>query len=313
MSNERYEQLPFTDDQLKTIENWVWKPWMGKDDRTQLGWFKDGYCPACGDVTVVFQEWIPVLRIAAQKPVMVDADCICIGNHPGRPRNPPRRGCGRTGAVPANLEPPHQGIPAHGPPLPPLDAPEWDKAAAEVARGALDRIRGSCEKWGASVGTLLGIFGVVAIVGGPTAIGDVDSHSARIALVVLILLAGVCAFASTLLAAFGAQGGTPKIMPTWDGMEYRTYAMDQSRKAMWKLQCSRYSGIGAAVLVFLAGLLLLSVSLQSANSPTQTGRVVVVTKAGDVLAGQIDENGQITVGDQKVTNANQVILIKAAK
>jgi hypothetical protein len=317
MSNDPYQQQPFEDKHIEMIESWLWKPWMGTDRKTRLGSFKEGYCPACRHVMAVFQASVPVQGIAAAGPEGVKADCNCKGNHPGRPDDVPPCGCGRTGYVSPDPEPQGQGAPTNPPPaVEPLDAPEWEKAAGEVARKALDNIRSSCEKWGASVAALLGIFGAVAIVGGPTAIGEVEGDNAtRIALIVLILVAGACAIVSTLYAAWGAQGGTPRVEPNWNGMVYRTHVMSQSQKAKWRLLVSRLTGIAAAVLVFAAGALLLSVSLQSANNAANESRVVVVTKAGDLVVGQIDTvTGEITTLDgQKVTNLSQVILLKEAK
>ena len=58
----------------------------------------------------------------------------------------------------------------------PPDAADWDKAAVTFATEQLTRIRASATAW---TGTLLGLFGAVAVVGGTTKHADVPSPTLR--------------------------------------------------------------------------------------------------------------------------------------
>lgn len=189
---------------------------------------------------------------------------------------------------------------------PPPDAAEWDQAAGEFYRGSLDRIRSSAEKWTGSVATLLGLFGTVALVAGPSEIAKVPSH-VRDRVVGLIVLAGVAAGIAVLTGAFAAQG-TPRRMSPWNGDAYRAYVTQQAGTARRLLIASRCTGIGAALLVFITGVTVLVAGSGAAGKEASGSQIVVVTRQGQLICGELVESrGSVTVGGQAVDDVSTVV------
>lgn len=192
-------------------------------------------------------------------------------------------------------------------PPPPPDADAWEKAAEEFYIGSLEKIRGSAEKWCGTVATLLGLFGTVAIVSGPTEIAKIPEAWLRTTVIGLIVLAGVAAGTAVVVGAFAAQG-IPKERARWDGETYRAYVVGNSSTARTQLLVSRAAGIAAACIVFAGGVLLLIGANGAVGAKTPSAEVVVVTRGGGVECGELGRtSGEVTVNGAVVRSAIRVV------
>nr|BFE72689.1 hypothetical protein GCM10020092_059900 [Actinoplanes digitatis] len=146
----------------------------------------------------------------------------------------------------------------------PPDAAEWDKAAITFATEQLTRVRASATAWTGTVGTLLGLFGAVAVVGGGTTkLADVPDPALRWVIVGLVAVAGALAGISVVTGVRAAQGASLRTSDNWSGSAYRAAVVSNTADALDWLRWARWTGLGAALTVFSIGLLgLISVAAQ---------------------------------------------------
>src|SRR5256714_10718548 len=150
------------------------------------------------------------------------------GRHPG--------GVVVTGQPPPDPQSrPHQP----GPP----DAAEWDKAAVTFATEQLTRVRASATAWTGTIGTLLGLFGVVAVVGGTTKLADVRSPTLRWVIVGLVAVAGLLAGASIVTGVRAAHGASLRTSDNWSGSAYRAAVVKNTDDALDWLRRARWTGL----------------------------------------------------------------------
>jgi hypothetical protein len=190
----------------------------------------------------------------------------------------------------------------------PPDAAEWDKAAVTFATEQLTRVRASATAWTGTVGTLLGLFGAVAVIGGTTKLADVPSPALRWAIVGLVAVAGVLAGASVVTGVRAAHGASLRTSDNWSGSAYRAAVVTNTGEALNWLRWARWTGLAAALLVFTIGLLgLVSVAAQPQPKPTTT--VVVVDQAGAGTCGPIGRtaDGRLTVNSTPVGAVRDII------
>ena len=110
------------------------------------------------------------------------------------------------------------------------------------------------------------------------------------------------------------QGADFKLWTPWNGEAYRAYVMKNAEAAAKRLGRSRFWGITTAVLVSVAALVVLFLSsAHLGKDHTQPSQVVVVTTSGELVFGELVKapEGRVTVGDQEVPDAAQVVLLKA--
>ena len=210
-----------------------------------------------------------------------------------------------TGQPPPNPQSrPHQP----GPP----DAAEWDKAAVTFATEQLTRVRASATAWTGTVGTLLGLFGAVAVIGGTTKLADVPSPPLRWVIVGLVAVAGVLAGASVVAGVRAAHGAALRTSDNWSGNAYRAAVVKNTDDALHWLAWARWTGLAAALTVFTIGLLgLISVAAQPEQTATTTA--VVVDQAGTPICGPIGRttNGQLTLNGTPVSNVRNITPVAA--
>ena len=194
-------------------------------------------------------------------------------------------------------------------PPPPPDADVWEKAAEDFYIGSLDKVRGSAEKWCGTVATLLGLFGTVAIVSGPTELAKIPEAWLRTTVIVLIVVAGLAAGLAVVVGAFAAQG-VPKERTNWNGETYRAYVVGHSNSARIQLLISRAAGIGAACTVFAGGVLLLIGANGAVGAKTPSSEVVVVTRTGEIRCGELARKaGRVTVDGKSVQDVVRVVAV----
>jgi hypothetical protein len=189
----------------------------------------------------------------------------------------------------------------------PPDQAAWDKAEVDFRIGSLAAVRSAAEKWTATIGTLLGLFGVVAVIGGPGELKDIASADDRSTVLTLTIWAGVLAGVAVLAGAIAAQGAPWK---TWSsgGTSYRAYVKSRAQVSTWLLWVSRGLGVLAAGLVFAAGLVALNSAV--ASKPASATTVLVVTEGGELRCGALGEqNGGVTVDGQVVSDVREVMVV----
>lgn len=200
----------------------------------------------------------------------------------------------------------HDATPAdHTPP----DQDDWDKAATEAAIGQLTAVRGSAEKWAGTLTALLGIFTTVALVTRVDALADVP-EGWRLLAFLLVVAAGLAAALSIVLAAAAAQGFGLTRYNVWNGTALRAMLTDQTPKAARLLAGSRWTGLLAALALFVLGVLTLYLSLDSPEEGAGAS-VVVVTEDGQLRCGELDgaDDGSVTVAGNPVENVAQVLAV----
>lgn len=135
---------------------------------------------------------------------------------------------------------------------PPNDQADWEKAAQDFQQSILEKTQASAAVWAAAVSTLLGLFGTVALVTGPTEFMKLNSQM-RIAVVVATVIAGALAACSVVFAT-QAQELPDLATANWNGYAYRAFVASGAKRARTKLDQARQLGLFAAAVLFLLGL-----------------------------------------------------------
>ncbi|SNT63539.1 hypothetical protein SAMN05421812_115132 [Asanoa hainanensis] len=194
----------------------------------------------------------------------------------------------------------------------PPDAAEWDKAAVTFATEQLTRVRASAAAWTGTVGTLLGLFGAVAVVGGTTKLADVPSPTLRWVAVGLVAFGGLLAGASIVTGVRAAHGASLRTSDNWSGTAYRAAIVRNTDDALDWLRWARWTGLAAALTVFAIGLLgLISVAAKPEKAATTTA--VVVDETGAAVCGPIGRaaDGRLTVNGTQVGTVRDITVVTA--
>jgi hypothetical protein len=172
----------------------------------------------------------------------------------------------------------------------------------------LTRVRASATAWTGTVGTLLGLFGAVAVVGGTTKLADVPSPTLRWTIVSLVTIGGLLAGASIVTGVRAAHGASLRTSDNWSGSAYRAAVVHNTDDALDWLRWARWTGLAAALTVFAIGLLgLVSVATQPKQAATTTA-AVVVDQTGTAVCGPIGRttHGQLTVNGTIIGNVRDI-------
>jgi hypothetical protein len=124
----------------------------------------------------------------------------------------------------------------------------WDDRAADLAFNELPNLRTAAERWVASLGTVLGVFGVVLVVKGPADIAKIQNDVLYVLAGVLLAAAATSALTAIILGAFAAQG-SPREVERYTGEYIRTRYRHEARLAAKQLRLSRLAAIVAVVLL----------------------------------------------------------------
>lgn len=130
----------------------------------------------------------------------------------------------------------------------------WQKKAEELEFKALDNVRSAGEKWGVTLGALLGLTGTVLVVKGPESVTDLTSGG-KLAVGLTLALAFLAAIAATVLAALAAQG-TPRRLNWPSGPRLREWehgaALKAKNRLFWSRACTLVAVLAIAVAVAFA-------------------------------------------------------------
>jgi hypothetical protein len=163
------------------------------------------------------------------------------------------------------------------------------------------------------VGTFLGLFGAVAVVGGGTTeLADVPSTALRWVVVGLVALAGLLAGASVVTGVRAAHGATLRTSDNWSGSVYRAAVVRNTDDALTWLRRVRWTGLAAAATVFLIGLFgLIGVAAQP--KPKSTTSAVVVDQTGTARCGPIGRtaDGRLTLNGAPVGGVRDITPVTA--
>lgn len=156
------------------------------------------------------------------------------------------------------MTPPNNSTVSSDPPAdipPPPDQSDWDKAAEQFLLDLLTNVQASAGVWSGAIAALLGIFGTVALVTGPSDITKFGPDM-KGAVVVLTLIAGVLAGTALVLVTLAQQ--LPRVSSeNWNGSAYRAYVTKNAGRARCQLDWGRFLGVLAGAVVFTLGFAVL--------------------------------------------------------
>jgi hypothetical protein len=138
---------------------------------------------------------------------------------------------------------------------PPPDHAAWEDAAQAFQEASLRRVQESAGVWAGSLGALLGLFGTVAVVAGPSEVADLHTGT-RIAVIILVVIAGALG-GTAIYFATQAQEIPEVASDNWNGASYRVYVVTGAKKLRDKLRLAQRLGLVAAGVVFVVGVLAL--------------------------------------------------------
>ncbi|MEU8078792.1 hypothetical protein AB0B31_25555 [Catellatospora citrea] len=124
----------------------------------------------------------------------------------------------------------------------------WEERAAELAFNELPNLRAAAERWVASLSAVIGVFGVVLVVKGPSDISRIESDLGYVLAGILLAGAVAAALTAIIVGIFAAQG-SPRNVETYSGPYIRTRYRREARTAARLLTCSRVAAIVAVVLL----------------------------------------------------------------
>jgi hypothetical protein len=188
----------------------------------------------------------------------------------------------------------------------------WNKEADDVQVSALTDARGLATKWGATIGTLLGVFGIVVFAQGPSALTDVPGRAAYVVLA-FVLLATLSAVAAIYFAALAEVAAPTKLSPL-NGWTLKHLYDKRLPKIFEQLKLSRALALSAAVLVFGAVSVAWLATLHKRDAPSDPQTVLVTFNDGMAACGELKRtDGGLTVGGKKLLRVNQVAMSACPK
>ena len=233
-----------------------------------------------------------------KKPFGFTVACNCGYDHEGRPEEGSGNGCGAFGRLEFGTEPPQPGeskqvsVRAAERPAAPA-ALEWERRIREHGFGYLASIRGSAEKWGASIGTLLGLFAVVALVKGPSDISEVEGTlwgwGHRTWTITWVIVALAAAVFATAAAAYAAQGTPKKIR--FVGERLRKAERQGAKHAAWAMLGSRICAL-LAVAALATSVVWVWLTTPDKPEPTVGVRVNLVGADDRFVCGTLVASSQ---------------------
>jgi hypothetical protein len=269
----------------KLFENgWeAMRSWTPTSDET--GWHLNGACPRCkhdADKYIPIEVTVSGLdareargEVETGKYVV---QCNCPEAHPDQPKD--QSGCGAYwGAEITSEEPPRVvGAASVGP-----DTLRWEKKAAELEFNALANVRGTAEKWAATLTAILGLAGTVLIARGAAEIDKLPDGT-KIGIAILLAAALGAAAYATYRAALAAQG-TPEVLKWPNGFKLRKWELDRAKKAKEHLHQSRqFTFVALTAIVLAVGLSWFG---PKAESSSEGSKVVLTPATGQPLCGAL--------------------------
>jgi hypothetical protein len=192
------------------------------------------------------------------------------------------------------------------------DDKQWNTEADAIRHAALADVRGVAEKWGATVGTLLGLFSVVVFAKGPDTLTAIPGDDAYLVLA-LALLAILAAAGATYCAAMAAQG-TPATLENLNGWTLKQLCKARLPTALKLLKASRTLTLAAVLLILGAVTVGWLAALDARGS--SSGQKAIATRAdGSIECGELKLSGQQLALDtgsgtpHVLSNVRQIVLV----
>jgi hypothetical protein len=216
------------------------------------------------------------------------AMCNCGGDHEGRPTEV-KQGCGAFGRLDVG-SPESPRRPAGEKRIVLVEGGRytaspgelaWERRAEALAPDVLARVRAQAEKWTATVSSLTGIFGIVALIKGPEDVGKLGAWSKYGVIGFLALAIFLAAYATygAAKAAYGFPDGKQVV-----GAVLRRREREEARRARNMLRWSILAALGAVVA------LALGIGITWIASPKETSplaRVLVLDGDGVAVCGEL--------------------------
>jgi len=183
------------------------------------------------------------------------------------------------------------------------DETKWESEALTARHASLTNVRGTAEKWTATIATLLSLFSTVVIIRGGSDISKVSSGM-RNPVLILLAFAGLSGFAAVVQAAKAAQG-TPHQLKYLDGPHLREFVFKEAPKAASRLRRSRVFGLVAAALILGAGGVV-AYDAATVTAPSSGAGIVVVYDNGTIECIKLGDEDKPLSG---VTGVEQVLSV----
>lgn len=177
-------------------------------------------------------------------------------------------------------------------------AEDWAALARKAAIEAVPNLRKAATAWAGTVGTLLGLFSTVALIGGPATLDKVIP-AAREQLASLTVVAIGFAAIGTFLAAAASQGGIRSVVPTADELEQAS--SQEIVRARTQLRFSKISTF--LVLPVLAAILI--IGTQNLKEDPSPGTVLATYRNA--------ESGQTETVCGSLQSATSGLLVRPGK
>lgn len=268
-----------------------------------------GPCPICshhvintvgGHVTTVPGVSKAEVTTAETRSVRLLVECNCGENHEGKDAE--SLGCGAFGFIVAAWPIDKEGevdagtgdlartLPATFRQEPAeLADREWAREARSLSWTALTAIRSSAAKWAGSIGGIVGVFTVAALVKGRDDVSEL-TPSFRWA-VISILLLGLAATLVAMYSANEAAAGRP--VDVWQsGESVRAAYLKTGEEAAARLRLAQILTAWGAVLVVIAVVVLWT---GTEKSPDPTNLVQLTRTDGTTVCGTLESDGPLAV------------------
>jgi hypothetical protein len=227
---------------------------------------------------------------APTESILTVLSCNCDSKHEGRPED--AHGCGRFAGLHIEIEaaprklwrPQMRSKPRLRLAVEAASGQDkvWDDRAADQEGSMLMQLRELAEKWGATLGTLLGLFGIAVVAGAIDTVRDLD-EGYRIALAVLAALTALAGLGAIALAAQAAQGKAHRVNYI-SGREVRRIVRQDTKDARAKLKWSRRFA-ATATLLGIAGAVVLLLAPEGSGAKDK----VAVRTDAEELCGKLAE------------------------
>lgn len=177
----------------------------------------------------------------------------------------------------------------------------WEQQATTARREQLKNVRAVATSWQASIAAILGVFGTVAFVKGPSQFGDVQTLPQGL-LIATILIAAVLAGVALVCAALAAQGGFHKY-DVLTGVALEKSQAESAGRAVRMLAFSRWLAIAAAVLVAVGSAVAWLATVTTEATAAETVVVIYsdgVVRCGELRTGSATGSAKLKIGDELI-------------
>ncbi len=181
----------------------------------------------------------------------------------------------------------------------------WDQKVTDLSRTELDTVQKSATAWKALVGGLIGLFGTIAFVSGPSSLAKLPDDTAMGVRVITVVALLVAVVATVFLARASATLYLADV-EALDGDDLREGSKSAARTNLTRLRIGRVLGIIAACLVMIGSLIVFIGPEKQSASDTS----VVVVVGGSATCGKLDlQSSELVAGEQSLAEGVDSITV----